>query len=631
MGTTCQGRKDRYYRCERRCGVRAAWPGASGERSPQPRGSVITCSDDFTGHSSDQRRVVQRSLEWTASADHLLVVDLWGGGGGGTGSVIKRQQTQDIEVTVNVTGFRGQFRAPSGVYHRDVDSAGNVRYVSRGDVYHLGRGDNCINAKNPCWGIRLNPDNFFSDNFQRPILTPVAELDWQSDDLPLGRRDWSFFDTWTSINFRRQRETQGVVEVKRLVTSFGVCGGSGGGGAFARALVEVKAGRTYRVEAGHGGRSGAGGRGAERGQSSRMLEKSDVGEWLVVAEAGGGVGAGSFDDKSQFSPGGQGGAAPDLRAHISTASGRRGQPSRSRLQLSDTILSPDALQTLPHRLFDHSMDLACHKVAPTSRSGSEYACRDPVPYDYYRSLPPVCMVQNARRPVARDWDWDYFVSCDVSCVGTEWPSSPSGGSAAMATGLAEQVKAGQGGNGSCPQKRQSFKASLENKPGNDGKDGLGILRHCRREGAYTLALQRCEGSSSWTVHGLWPRGVRDCANTALDVSALSGLQPQMVSQWPSCLPSTEAGFWLENLEYSAAIAGMRITQCSVKFHLRTQEAEDFWQHEWQKHGTCFSSSPVHYFELTLRLFDRHSHACVDFTSRDCRLCLLGARFLVSGL
>jgi len=199
------------------------------------------------------------------------------------------------------------------------------------------------------------------------------------------------------------------------------------------------------------------------------------------------------------------------------------------------------------------------------------------------------MVQNARRPVARDWDWDYFVSCDVSCVGTEWPSSPSGGSAAMATGLAEQVKAGQGGNGSCPQKRQSFKASLENKPGNDGKDGLGILRHCRREGAYTLALQRCEGSSSWTVHGLWPRGVRDCANTALDVSALSGLQPQMVSQWPSCLPSTEA--------------------------------EDFWQHEWQKHGTCFSSSPVHYFELTLRLFDRHSHACADFTSRDCRLCL----------
>ena len=45
------------------------------------------------------------------------------------------------------------------------------------------------------------------------------------------------------------------MEVKRLVTSFGVCGGSGGGGAFARALVEVKAGRTYRVEAGHGGRS----------------------------------------------------------------------------------------------------------------------------------------------------------------------------------------------------------------------------------------------------------------------------------------------------------------------------------------------------------------------------------------
>ncbi|CAE7777072.1 unnamed protein product [Symbiodinium microadriaticum] len=544
-------------------------------RPPQRRGSVITCSDDFTGHSGDQRHVVQRSLEWTASADHLLVVDLWGGGGGGTGSVIKRQQTKDIEVTVNVTGFRGQFRAPSGVYHLDADSAGNVRYVSPGDVYHLGRGDNCVNAETPCWGIRLNPEHFKSSNIQRPILTPVAELDWPSHELPLGRRDWSFFDTWTG-RYGGQGRTQGLVEVKRLATSYGVCGGSGGGGAHARALVEVRAGRTYRIEAGRGGRSGAGGRGAERGHSSRMLEKSDLGEWHVLAEAGGGVGAGSFDDKSQFSPGGQGGVAPNLKAHTSTASGHQGQPSRSRLQFSETILSPDALQTLPHRLYDDSMDLTCRNAQnPTSSlvTASSYVCRDPVPRDYDRTLPPVCMVQNARRPVAQNVDWDYFVSCDVRCVGTEWPSSPSGGSAAMATGLAEQMRAGQGGNGSCPSKRaSSSKASLENRPGNDGKDGLGIVRHCRREGAYTLALQRCEGSSSWTIHGLWPRGVRDCANTALDVSTLSGLQPQLVSQWPSCLPSSEA--------------------------------EAFWQHEWQKHGTCFSSSPVHYFQLTLRLFDR---------------------------
>ncbi|CAE7473708.1 unnamed protein product [Symbiodinium sp. CCMP2592] len=301
-----------------------------------------------------------------------------------------------------------------------------------------------------------------------------------------------------------------TVELKPLVTSYGICGGSGGGGAYARAMVEVKAGRTYRVEAGRGGKGAIGGHGAESGQSSRFLEKDDAGEWHVLAEARGGFGAGSFDQKLNFSPGGQGGAVPNFPAHAE--------------------------------------------------------------------------------------DWDYFVSCDVQCLGTKWPSSPVGGKgptaghdAAGRVGLMGRVHAGHGGNGSCPQVLRDCQPTLQRTPGAAGQNGLAILRRCRMEGAYTLALQRCDGSSNWSIHGLWPRGVRDCQEINLDLSTLSGLKAELLKKWPSCQQST------------------------------TTEA--FWQHEWQKHGTCLSSSPAHYFELALRLLGQHAHACAEYTSTDCRLCL----------
>lgn len=156
-------------------------------------------------------------------------------------------------------------------------------------------------------------------------------------------------------------------------------------------------------------------------------------------------------------------------------------------------------------------------------------------------------------------------------------------------GLAAKMRSGWGGSGSCPQIKEGSKTELQAMAGGDGHNGSVILRRCKREGAYTLALQRCPGSHAWTVHGLWPRGVQHCEGSPpFDVSALSAL-PQLSTQWPSCS--------------------------------RQVTAAAFWQHEWQKHGTCFGSSLAHYFELTLRLLGQHSHACHGFTSKDCWLCL----------
>ena len=80
-------------------------------------------------------------------------------------------------------------------------------------------------------------------------------------------------------------------------------------------------------------------------------------------------------------------------------------------------------------------------------------------------------------------------------------------------GLAAKMRSGWGGTGSCPQIQSGSKTELQAMAGGDGHNGSAILRRCKREGAYTLALQRCEGSNAWTIHGVWPRGVQNCKVT----------------------------------------------------------------------------------------------------------------------
>ena len=128
-----------------------------------------------------------------------------------------------------------------------------------------------------------------------------------------------------------------------------------------------------------------------------------------------------------------------------------------------------------------------------------------------------------------------------------------------------------------------------------------------------LAIQyRC---GKMSIHGLWysPQGA--CTNCPLSsrpqngepfhdfsMSLLekAGLIPSLERDWPSCVPQNSN--------------------------------EQFWRHEWEKHGTCTGLSVEVYFAVTQSLFEAYAHLCQQrFPSRgnsptpDCKLCFTPSR------
>ena len=81
-------------------------------------------------------------------------------------------------------------------------------------------------------------------------------------------------------------------------------------------------------------------------------------------------------------------------------------------------------------------------------------------------------------------------------------------------------------------------------------------------------FQVCSGQH--TIHGLWPQWGESCAGEPFDLSALSPILTEMRHDWPSCDgPDTP---------------------------------EQFWQHEWEKHGTCSKLPLLQYFRTALQLY-----------------------------
>jgi len=54
--------------------------------------------------------------------------------------------------------------------------------------------------------------------------------------------------------------------------------------------------------------------------------------------------------------------------------------------------------------------------------------------------------------------------------------------------------------------------------------------------------------------------------------------------------------------------------------------EDFWKHEWEKHGTCFGSQ-ISYFQRTIALFNQYKFLCTPSNAypssptKECRICI----------
>ena len=93
---------------------------------------------------------------------------------------------------------------------------------------------------------------------------------------------------------------------------------------------------------------------------------------------------------------------------------------------------------------------------------------------------------------------------------------------------------------------------------------------------YYLSLIFNEDSETWSIHGLWPQYSKNsyptyCKNVSFDINLLDPIINELKNEWYS-----------------------------------TEEPnEDFWKHEWQKHGSCMFKpmNELEYFQTALNLFD----------------------------
>eukprot|EP00597_Dinobryon_sp_UTEXLB2267_P002339 CAMPEP_0170073124 /NCGR_PEP_ID=MMETSP0019_2-20121128/10594_1 /TAXON_ID=98059 /ORGANISM="Dinobryon sp., Strain UTEXLB2267" /LENGTH=146 /DNA_ID=CAMNT_0010282445 /DNA_START=192 /DNA_END=632 /DNA_ORIENTATION=- len=104
---------------------------------------------------------------------------------------------------------------------------------------------------------------------------------------------------------------------------------------------------------------------------------------------------------------------------------------------------------------------------------------------------------------------------------------------------------------------------------------------------YVLALQDDCKFGYDTIHGLWPDPASSCTTCTSEVFSESKLSSTTLSNmkkyWPTCQSGTN---------------------------------DDFWSHEWSKHGTCSGLSQDAYFSKALSLYSTYGSKCTT----DCYLC-----------
>ena len=91
---------------------------------------------------------------------------------------------------------------------------------------------------------------------------------------------------------------------------------------------------------------------------------------------------------------------------------------------------------------------------------------------------------------------------------------------------------------------------------------------------YYLSLIK-EPNNKWSIHGLWPQYSKNsyptfCKKVKFDINKLESILPKLNEKWYS----------------------------------NEEKNEDFWKHEWEKHGSCMFSdmNEEEYFKKTLDLF-----------------------------
>ena len=100
---------------------------------------------------------------------------------------------------------------------------------------------------------------------------------------------------------------------------------------------------------------------------------------------------------------------------------------------------------------------------------------------------------------------------------------------------------------------------------------------------YVLEMQKCEGAKDFTLHGLWPPE-NGCGGAPFNDTAVKDLLPKMKVDWLSC--PEDGG-----------------------------DNEQFWSHEWEKHGTCSGLSEHDFFSAALKLRDEYASTCHESPCR----------------
>jgi len=112
---------------------------------------------------------------------------------------------------------------------------------------------------------------------------------------------------------------------------------------------------------------------------------------------------------------------------------------------------------------------------------------------------------------------------------------------------------------------------------------------------YYLSLIKETGG--WSIHGLWPQYNKN--------------------QYPTFCK--EVNFDINKLEPI-------LKDLNEKWYSEDNKNENFWKHEWEKHGSCMFTEldELEYFEKTLELFDTALQIDLpgDFYNEETKKCLI---------
>ena len=116
---------------------------------------------------------------------------------------------------------------------------------------------------------------------------------------------------------------------------------------------------------------------------------------------------------------------------------------------------------------------------------------------------------------------------------------------------------------------------------------------------YYLSLIK-ENDNKWSIHGLWPQYSENsyptfCKKLVFDINKLNDILPELEENWYS-------------------------------FKKTVKDDEEFWKHEWEKHGSCMFTDmdEFNYFKKTLDLFKTALQIDLpnDFYNKDTNKCLI---------